>query len=104
VCGLLPQFSYDAETPYVKVNLGRTPHKISYHYESAKHIMATSKAIPFHLSQSKYLSAIAAGVLDPDDEESKVKDGPLEVGGLYPSVGAYEIELVSSATLETVDM
>jgi hypothetical protein len=88
----------------VKVNLGRTPHKISYHYESKKHVIATSKSIPFHLSQSKYLSAISAGVIDPDDEESKPQDDELESGKFYPQVGDYSIELVSSATLETVDM
>jgi hypothetical protein len=43
-------------------------------------------------------------VIDPEDEESKPVDDELESGKFYPDVGEYSLELVSSATLETVDM
>ncbi|KAJ3220748.1 Cleavage and polyadenylation specificity factor subunit 1 [Clydaea vesicula] len=104
ICNLLQQFSYHLEAPFVKVNLGRTPLKISYHYESFKHVLATSTPVDFNLEKAKYAAALSAGVIDVNDEDAKPKPNDNDSGKYYPEIGSYALELVSPVTWETVDI
>lgn len=101
---LKPQFSYDTECPYLKIPLGRTPHKITCHYETGQLVMATSTPIPFHLAFAKYAAGLSAGVLDDDDEDKKPRPDAIPNGRYLPVIGDYSLELVSPVTWETIDI
>ncbi|KNC97783.1 cleavage/polyadenylation factor CFT1 [Spizellomyces punctatus DAOM BR117] len=113
ICQLPAHFTYDADWPYCKVPLRRTPQKLTYHHTSQTYVMATSVPVPFVLSKAQHAAAVAAGVIEagdelPESEHTKrnfgVKDEDRDAGMYWPQVSSYSMELVSPVTWETVDV
>ncbi|KAJ3100898.1 Cleavage and polyadenylation specificity factor subunit 1 [Phlyctochytrium planicorne] len=105
LCQLPWQFNYDMDWPFCKVNLKRTPQKVTYHYESETYVIAASTPSPFRLSKAQHAAALAAGVIEEGETLDIVRDSSKEdrTGLYYPSIPAFNIELVSPITWETVD-
>lgn len=113
ICQLPPQFSYDRDWPVCKVPLGRSAQKISYHPVSQTYVLATSTPAVFEIDKARYMAAVGAGVIQEGEElpdaEKKVS-GIMDVievrePGMYlPDISAYQLELISPVTWETVDM
>jgi cleavage and polyadenylation specificity factor subunit 1 len=110
LCQLPAQFNYDAEWPFCKIPLGRTPEKVANHYSSHTYVIATSTSSEFIFSKAQYASAVASGVIDEGEEllDSEMRfygfrDEHRTKGMYWPVSPLYKLELVSPVTWETVD-
>ncbi|KAJ3329950.1 Cleavage and polyadenylation specificity factor subunit 1 [Blyttiomyces sp. JEL0837] len=105
LCQVPWQFNYDTSWPVCRVPLRRTPNRITYHYDSQTYVMAASTSIAFFLPKAQQASALAAGVIEEGEELEIVKEKAKEdrTGMYFPTVGSYNLELVSPVTWETVD-
>ncbi|KAJ3215584.1 Cleavage and polyadenylation specificity factor subunit 1 [Dinochytrium kinnereticum] len=105
LCQLPWQFNYDTDWPFCKVNLRRTPQKVTYHYDSETYVIAASTPTPFRMSKAQHAAAMAAGVIEEGETLDIVRESSKEdrSGMYYPSIGSFNIELVSPVTWETVD-
>ncbi|TPX33999.1 2-dehydropantoate 2-reductase [Synchytrium microbalum] len=104
---------YDADWPHQRVPLAnKTPHKIAYHSSSETFALLTSTPVAWYASKANYAAAIAGGVGEMpddalDDDERAKRNPPVlderDPALFLPEMGAYQLELVSPVTWETVD-
>jgi hypothetical protein len=78
LCQLLWQFNYDNDWGICKVPLRRTPHKITYHHHSETYTMAASTPTPFILTKAQHAAAVAAGVMEANEQLPELENKPQE--------------------------